>query len=69
MQIDYSHENEAELARLRRVIADKDLYIAKLQHSIDNQLMLNTELVDELKRIRGDKVGQTSIDRYQRTSD
>lgn len=61
MQIDYSHENETELARLRRVISDNELYIAKLKHSLDNILALNRELEHDLKKMRGEQGENISI--------
>lgn len=49
MQTDAGFDNETEIARLRRVIADNKRYIARLEHSLDVQIKLNIELADQLR--------------------
>ena len=46
MQTDALFDNEAEIARLRRVIDDNERHIAKLEHSLDVQIKLNIELLN-----------------------
>ena len=49
MQNDTGFDNETEIARLRRVIADNERHIARLEHSLDVQIKLNIELADQLR--------------------
>jgi hypothetical protein len=52
MQADALFNNEAEIARLRRVIDDNERHIAKLEHSLDVQIQLNIELTEQIRSER-----------------